>query len=67
MLLGALGRLRDEVDLERFCSDNLIVDSKRRTIELAIDGELCSLTPPLVFSKAQRALTLIMPADARQQ
>lgn len=64
MLLAALGRLRDEEDLERFCADSLIVDSKRRTIELAIDGELCTLTPPLVFSKGRRALTLMLPADA---
>lgn len=63
MLLGALGRLRDEEDLERYCADSLIVDSKRRTIELAIDGELCKLTPPLVFSKGRRALTLILPPD----
>ncbi len=63
VLLGALGRLRDEEDLERFCADSLIVDSKRRSIELAMDGELCSLTPPLVFSKGQQALTLILPAD----
>lgn len=63
MLLGALGRLRDEDDLERFCTDSLIVDSERRTIELAIDGELCTLTPPLVFSKGRHALTLIVPAD----
>ncbi len=63
MLLGALGRLRDEDDLERFCADSLVVDSKRRRIELAIDGELCTLTPPLVFSKGQRALTLILPSD----
>ena len=67
MLLGALGRLRDEQELERFCTDSLIVDSKRRTIELAIDGELCSLTPPLVFSKGRRALTLIVPADSERQ
>lgn len=63
VLLGMLGRLRDEEDLERYCADSLIVDSKRRTIELAIDGELCSLTPPLVFSKGRRALMLVLPAD----
>lgn len=66
MLLGALGRLHDEEDLERFCTDSLVVDSKRRTIELAVDGELCRLTPPLVFSKGRRALTLIVPADSER-
>lgn len=67
MLLAALGRLHDEENLERFCADSLIVDSKRRTIELAIDGELCTLTPPLVFSKGRRALTLMLPADMGQR
>lgn len=66
LLRGALGRLRDEEALERFCTDSLVVDSKRRTIELAIDGELCRLTPPLVFSKGRRTLTLMVPSAAER-
>lgn len=63
LLLGALGRMHREPNLERFCADTLVIDSKRRRIELAIDGELCALPPPLVFSKARRAMTLMLPAD----
>lgn len=64
LLLGALGRMHREPDLERFCADTLVIDSKRRRIELAIDGELCALPPPLVFSKGRRAMTLMLPGDA---
>lgn len=62
LLLGLLGRLHQEATLECFCASTLVVDSKRRMIELAIDGELCRLPPPLVFSKGARALTLMLPA-----
>lgn len=62
LLLGALGRMHRDPQLERFCASTLVVDSKRRRIELAIDGELCVLPPPLVFTKGRRALTLMLPA-----
>lgn len=62
LLLGAIGSMHREPELERFCADTLVIESKRRRIELAIDGELCSMTPPLVFSKGRRALKLIVPS-----
>lgn len=61
LALGAIGRMHRERELERFCAGTLVIDSKRRRVELAIDGELCSMTPPLVFSKGRRALKLIVP------
>lgn len=64
LLLGAIGHMHREPDLERFCADTLVIDSKRRRIELAVDGELCALAPPLVFSKVRRAMTLMLPSAA---
>lgn len=61
MLLGLFGRLGQEAALERGCASTLVVDSKRHQIELAIDGELCRLPPPLVFSKGRQALTVMLP------
>lgn len=61
LLLGAIGSMHREPELERFCAGTLVIESKRRRIELAIDGELCSMPPPLVFSKGRRALNLIVP------
>ncbi len=58
---GLLGMLSQEQALERSCTTTLVVDSKRRLIELAIDGELCRLPPPLVFSKGRQVLALMLP------
>ncbi len=62
ILLGLLGLLNQEAALERSCATTLVVDSKRRLIELAIDGELCRLPSPLVFTKGRQVLTLMLPA-----
>ncbi|MDO9179827.1 MAG: diacylglycerol kinase family protein [Agitococcus sp.] len=58
---GALGKLNDETRLEMFGADSLVVESKRRKIDLVVDGEVVQCHTPLSFRTARDALWVVVP------
>lgn len=58
---GALGKLNDEKRLEMFGADSLVVESKRRKIDVVVDGEVIQCHTPLIFRIEHNALRLVVP------
>jgi diacylglycerol kinase family enzyme len=65
-LRGALGQLGDERNVRNFPFRRLSVRVKgeRKTIKLALDGEIVWMPPPVQFTIARRRLMLMVPAEA---
>jgi diacylglycerol kinase family enzyme len=67
---GAVGRLGDAPEVQSFTFEKLVVTSARPggrpRIKVATDGEIVSLTPPLVFRPSPKPLQLIIPAEAAE-
>ncbi|MBN8480687.1 MAG: hypothetical protein J0L88_03745 [Xanthomonadales bacterium] len=64
---GALGTLGEADSVDVRAVRRLTVDAarrRRRTLKVAVDGELLRLQMPLVFEIAERPLRLLAPQDA---
>jgi diacylglycerol kinase family enzyme len=61
LLRGALKSLHNESRLESFCIDRFTVTSRRKRIEVAMDGELVQCTMPLEFRIEKDALHVMAP------
>jgi diacylglycerol kinase family enzyme len=68
MARGALGRLEDALAIESFAFTRLTVQpwgvARRGRVKVALDGEVTSLAPPLVFRRTTQALQLLVPRAA---
>lgn len=65
-MLGLLARLQfgqfESADaVSSYCAEKIRIDAGESHMKLAIDGEIVSVTPPLLFHVAQHALTLMVP------
>jgi diacylglycerol kinase family enzyme len=60
-LLSLLGRLRQERDFSAQCLRELWVESRRRSLEVAVDGEVTRMRPPLHYRVRPGALRLMAP------
>lgn len=56
--------LDGERDLEALCLEEAVVTSRRRLLNVAIDGEIKALTTPLTIRFRRGALRVIAPALA---
>lgn len=63
-LRAVAGRLREAPGLESLCTPNLHVEDRRRRRELqvAVDGELARVKPPLALRSRPRCLRVLVPA-----
>ncbi len=61
VLRGALGKLNDEMRLEMFGADSLVVESKRRKIDVVVDGEVVQCHTPLSFRTVRDSLWVVAP------
>jgi diacylglycerol kinase family enzyme len=61
LVLGALGKLHDETRLEMFGTDSLVVASKRKKIDVVVDGEVIQCQTPLIFRIEHNALRVVVP------
>ena len=62
---GVFGRLGEAANIDSFSFVKLKVALRsKRKIKVATDGEICWLTPPLVFQVADTPLLLMVPAPA---
>lgn len=59
-----VGRLDQDRDFRRLCLPALRVDTPRRRLAVAADGEVLSLRPPLEYRVRPRALRVIVPSRA---
>lgn len=57
-----LGNARRGVDFDYLSTDNLHIEIRRRTIQVATDGEVTTLAPPLVYRSRHSALQVVVPA-----
>lgn len=61
VLRGLLGKLATEKDFELHFVTGLTVETRKRRLRMAIDGEVRRLHPPLVFQIRPRALRVLGP------
>jgi diacylglycerol kinase family enzyme len=63
-LQALLGRLHGERSLHVMCAGEARVETRRRRIPVALDGEVALLETPLHFTRRRAALKVIVPEDA---
>ena len=61
-LRALLGRLEQAKDFESAALRECTIETGRRAIPVAIDGEIRQLSPPLHFQCRPRALKVIVPS-----
>ncbi|MES2355285.1 MAG: diacylglycerol kinase family protein [Pseudomonadota bacterium] len=67
LLRGALGQLSESKNVENFAFDRLTVQPwlpfGRRSVKVAMDGEVTKVSTPLVFQVSQKKLLLLVPKE----
>jgi len=61
-LLAFFGRLRQDRDFNALSATELWIDTHKPTINVAVDGEVDRLTPPLHYRSRPNSLNVILPA-----
>jgi diacylglycerol kinase family enzyme len=59
-----MGRLDDSRDFEGLALAKLLVEDRRRLLEVAFDGEVCHMAPPLAYRIRPRALRVLVPRES---
>jgi diacylglycerol kinase family enzyme len=67
LIRGIMRNLRQESKLEELCSESFDVEMDRPSLNVVIDGEIVTCTPPLRFSAMQNALEVIAPPEGSGQ
>lgn len=68
MSLRALfGRLRQTKDFVSLCTDELWIETRRRQLRVAMDGEVLMLETPLHYRVRPAALNVIVPAKTEDE
>ena len=60
---GLLGRLDQAQDFEAMCLREVVIDTPKKTLRIALDGEVTRLTPPLHFRVLPGALRVVAPPE----
>jgi diacylglycerol kinase family enzyme len=60
-LMGFLGRLHRGRTFDLLCTQELSVETRRKRISVALDGEVVSMEPPLDYRTRPAALRVIVP------
>jgi diacylglycerol kinase family enzyme len=58
---GALGRLKQSRDFELSCQTEFWIESRKRALRVAVDGEVVTLRPPLHYRTWPGALQVCVP------
>jgi YegS/Rv2252/BmrU family lipid kinase len=61
MFRALMGRLNQTRDFQMLAAQSLRIEAAARLVQVALDGELCLLTPPLEYRILPRALNVIVP------
>lgn len=62
ILRGAMRNLASDSNLETFCTDRFDVESRRKAVDVVVDGEIVKCRTPLSFRVARESLQVIVPA-----
>jgi diacylglycerol kinase family enzyme len=62
-LRALAGRLDDSRDFQGMGLKEMLVEDRRRVLEVAFDGEVCDVAPPVRYRIRPRALRVIAPAE----
>lgn len=60
-LSAFFGRLRNERDFDSLCATEIWIDSPRRRLHVAVDGEVTVMQPPLHYQVRPGALRVLRP------
>jgi diacylglycerol kinase family enzyme len=60
-LRAVLGRLHRAYDFDAFTTDELHIDTRRKSVRVAVDGEVIRLLPPLHYRIRPGALRVLAP------
>lgn len=60
---AAVGRLEQSRDFETFRAEEIEIETTRRSIHVAIDGEITTLSPPLDYKICPKSLPVIVPVE----
>jgi diacylglycerol kinase family enzyme len=60
-LRALLGRLRQDRDFNALCATEVTIDTSRRHLPVAFDGEVEQMPPPLTYRIRPRALNVMLP------
>lgn len=60
-VLGLLGRLEQDRDFSSFPVPSVEIETRDRSLRVAVDGELTSVAPPLRWRSRPRALRVLAP------
>lgn len=61
---GLIRNLGEDDRLETFCTKHLSVETRRRSMDVVVDGEVIRCQTPLSFRVARQALQVVVPAAA---
>lgn len=64
MVRMQLGTFEQAPEVEAFCADEVVIDSRQASIRVAIDGEVRDASTPLTFRVAREALQVMVPDAA---
>jgi len=64
-LRAAVGRLRNDKDFLEFRSDEVRIQTARKRVRVAFDGEIEVMEAPLQYRVRSRALRVIVPQDVK--
>ena len=68
MALGALfGKLNQEKDFVSLCIDEIQIESHRKQLRVATDGEVTMMETPLQYRIRKGALRVIVPAPTENE
>jgi diacylglycerol kinase family enzyme len=62
-LRALVGRLDDSRDFQGLGLREMLVEDRRRVVEVAFDGEVCDLAPPIRYRIRPRALRVMVPVE----
>ena len=61
-IAAVFGMLRKSIDFDYFSTEELRIDARSKTIQVANDGEVSTFTLPLLYRSRPLALKVIVPA-----
>ena len=60
---GMTGNINSDKDVESFCMRSMTIHTKRKSHQVALDGELFHMDAPLEVKSLPKALQLVVPKD----
>lgn len=58
-----VGRLRESKEFDAFCTTEILIETRREAIDVALDGEVALMSTPLNYRVRPGALRVIVPAS----